>query len=215
MPVTDDPTSGRLLPLAIELPGETAPLFAPEFARDTRLADQWVRAKRLHQIAAANYHELGTHLGRCHLVMQPYALATYRKLPPDHPIGRLLRPHFKFMVATNNEAFDKLINPGGPIDHNFMANVDDLLKITEDSVQTFDLRIHGGIEADLANRGFPAQASPVYFAYHQYGIPVYQAIKRFVDDYLARVAYPTRDEVAFRLDTPLWNWNEFCPESTA
>ncbi len=202
-----------LLPVAIALDPPPR-LYNPEggqlvtaFAHNNDAAKSywsWETAKRIFLTAAANYHELGTHLGRTHLVMERYALATYRKLPPWHPVGRLLRPHFKFMVATNYDAVQNLINHGGPVDLNFCTKVDDLLEIAKDAYATWDLRQHGGIENDLHNRGLDDPDRLQYFPYREQGLPVYRAIRSYVEAYLG-LWYV--DGAAVFQDVALLDWN--------
>lgn len=200
----------QLMPIAISLipPGQASKqpvtVFPNSNTHETPPCT-WEIAKRVFLSAAANYHELGTHLGRCHLVMERYALATYRNLPPWHPVGRLLRPHFKFMVATNNDAFKNLINEGGPVDKNFMASVNSLLKVTLDAFSSWDLKTHGGIEADLKRRGLlGADCKLPAWAYKEYGIKIYGAIQAFVRSYL-RLWYGT-GEATYEADVALQNW---------
>lgn len=187
-----------------------APIAIADKARGTcafpnSSAKEWEFAKRAMLTAAANYHELGTHLSRCHMVMERYALATYRNLPPWHPIGRLLRPHFKFMVATNNDAIKNLINPGGPVDSNFAAKIDTLVKVTVDTFSTWDLRTHGGIETDLARRGVAGPDSKLpFWPYKNDGLQVYGAIRNFVQSYLS--LWYSSDGVTYTADIALQNW---------
>ncbi|HTT76193.1 MAG TPA: lipoxygenase family protein, partial [Candidatus Binataceae bacterium] len=189
----------RLLPIAI------ADKSSGTFATPVSGAAEWEFAKRAMLTAAANYHELGTHLSRCHMAMERYALATYRNLPLWHPVGRLLRPHFKFMVATNNDAIKNLINPGGPVDSNFAAKIETLVKVTVDAFSTWDLRTHGGIEADLARRGLAgANCTLPFWPYKEYGLKVYAAIRNFVQAYLS-IWYPS-DETLYRADIALQTW---------
>lgn len=200
----------HLLPVAIALipPGQASTHPVTVFAKnndDASLRCTWELAKRVFLTAAANYHELGTHLGRCHLVMERYALATYRNLPPWHPVGRLLRPHFKFMVATNNDAVKNLINPGGPVDRNFMAKVDSLLNVTLDAFSSWDLKTHGGIEADLKRRGLLGTDCKLpFWHYKEYGLKIYGVIQTFVRSYL-RLWYESGG-AAYGADVALQNW---------
>jgi len=200
----------QLLPIAIALmpPGQTGKPPVTVFAKnndDAAVRCTWEIAKRVFLSAAANYHELGTHLGRCHLVMERYALATYRTLPPWHPVGRLLRPHFKFMVATNNDAVKNLINEGGPVDRSFMATVDSLLKVTLDAFNSWDLKTYGGIEADLKRRGLlGADCKLPAWVYKLDGLKIYGAIQNFVRSYL-RLWYASDGET-YRNDVALQNW---------
>lgn len=199
-----------LTPIAIELdlPGRDAPVTTFALHNDDSIGCSWEMAKRIFLTAAANYHELGTHLGRCHLTMERYALATYRKLPPWHPVGRLLRPHFKFMVATNHDAFDNLINPDGPVDKNFMARVDTLMNVTYDAFRTWDLKSHGGLEADLERRGLLSLDSklPKSWKFKSMGLLVYRAIQGYVSSYL-RLWYAENGS-AYREDVALQQWRQ-------
>lgn len=200
----------KLLPIAIELipPGQASKHPVTVFAKNNDDASThctWETAKRVFLSAAANYHELGTHLGRCHLVMERYALATYRNLPPWHPVGRLLRPHFKFMVATNNDAVKNLINEGGPVDRSFMAKVDSLLNVSLDAFSSWNLKTHGGIEADLERRGLLGTDGKLpFWPYKIYGLEIYGAIQTFVRSYL-RLWYAS-DGAAYGADVALQNW---------
>ena len=203
-------TTYQLLPIAISLipPGQASKqpvtVFPNSNTHETPPCT-WEIAKRVFLSAVANYHELGTHLGRCHLVMERYALATYRNLPPWHPVGRLLRPHFKFMVATNNDAFKNLINEGGPVDKNFMASMNSLLKVSLDAFSSWDLKTHGGIEADLKRRGLlAADCKLPFWPYKEFGLKIYGVIQTFVRSYL-RLWYGT-GEATYEADVALQNW---------
>lgn len=202
----DNLDHNKLVPVAIEL---NFPQASPELVSASRNDNQrwtWEMAKRLFLCAAANYHELGAHLARCHLVMERYALATYRNLPPTHPVGRLLRPHFKFLVATDHDAVENLINPGGPVDKNFMVGIEDSLKISADAFKTWDLRTHGSIENDLRRRGVEAlHVGYTGWTYSEYGRPIYTAIRDFVRSYL-RLWYG-KDDQTIRADMALLEWN--------
>jgi arachidonate 15-lipoxygenase len=200
----------NLAPVMIALvpPGQNGKRMATVYPRDndeSALGCTWETAKRVFLSAAANYHELGTHLGRCHLVMERYALATYRYLPKWHPVGRLLRPHFKFMVATNNDAFNNLINAGGPVDKSFMATVDQLTKISVDAFNSWSLEVHGGIATDLGRRGLlKAETKLPFWPYKEYGLAIYRAIQVYVTSYL-RLWYAP-DGAKYRADSALQNW---------
>jgi hypothetical protein len=204
------PGKTELRPIAIELipPGQTGSPPVTVFAKnndDASTRCTWELAKRVFLTAAANYHELGAHLARCHLVMERYALATYRHLPPWHPVGRLLRPHFKFMVATNNDAFNNLINPGGPVDRNFAANIDKLIEVSLGAFKTWDLGANGGIAADLKRRGlFSHEVKLPFWPYKEFGLKIYNSIQKFVSSYL-RLWYAP-DGAAYSADVALQNW---------
>ena len=45
--------------------------------------------------------QMVTHLLRCHLMMEPIAVSTWRQLPSLHPVRKLLFPHIKGVLAIN------------------------------------------------------------------------------------------------------------------
>ena len=69
---------------------EDTPILTPQSGKYA-----WLFAKTIVQIADANYHEAVTHLGRTHLFVGPFAIATRRQLLDHHPLSLLLRPHFE------------------------------------------------------------------------------------------------------------------------
>ncbi len=110
----------RLVPVAIQCnqdPSAENPIFiAPSANASASERWAWQMAKLTVQIADANYHEFISHLGGTHLRIEPIAISTYRKLPLEHPLGALLRPHFEGTLYINNSAVNGLINPGGTVD---------------------------------------------------------------------------------------------------
>jgi len=62
----------------------------------------WMTAKSVVQMADSNYHELVSHLGRTHLFIEPFVVAT-NHLPKDHNLRKLLKPHLLGTVFINSE----------------------------------------------------------------------------------------------------------------
>jgi arachidonate 15-lipoxygenase len=103
----------RLTPVAIQCrqqPGPNNPIFTPKDGWN------WLIAKTIVEIADGNVHEAATHLGRTHLLMEPFAISTYRQLAPNHPLALLLRPHFHGQFAINDAAWRSLIADKGGVD---------------------------------------------------------------------------------------------------
>ena len=107
-------TQNELEPLLIQL--ENGHIVTPHNA----LGDAWMQAKLFVQVADVTHHELITHLCDTHLAMEAFAIATPRQLPTSHPLYRLLRPHFQFLLAINNRGNTVLLGEGAAID-NLMA----------------------------------------------------------------------------------------------
>jgi arachidonate 15-lipoxygenase len=96
-------------PVAIQVEQRAgAPAFGP------RDGWAWNLAKLAVQVADGNLHESVAHLGDTHLVVEPFVVATERHLSPEHPIYRLLRPHFEGTIFINNSAHSALIAPAAP-----------------------------------------------------------------------------------------------------
>ena len=57
-----------------------------------------------------------SHLLRCHLMMEPIAVASWRQLPSLHPVWKLLHPHIRGVMAINALGRKKLISKGGIAD---------------------------------------------------------------------------------------------------
>ena len=54
-------------------------------------------------------HQMKYHLAFTHLLVEPIAVATFRCLPPAHPLFKLLREHLQFVIAINVYGRDALI----------------------------------------------------------------------------------------------------------
>lgn len=62
------------------------------------------------------FFQMIAHLLRCHLCMEPFAVASWRQLPSLHPVWKLLKPHIVGIIAINTLGREKLISPGGLAD---------------------------------------------------------------------------------------------------
>jgi len=98
-----------LLPLAIQvdqpLPeGEPNPVYTPDDGWGWRLA------KLYFEVADVAYHVSCGHVGRTHLQLQPFCMATPRQLSEDHPVFVLLRPHTRFTLPANQAAYEYFIH---------------------------------------------------------------------------------------------------------
>ncbi len=112
---------GVLQPLAIQLAqqheAESAPIFSPRDSAGANDAGgyKWQLAKHFVNVAAAIQHESIAHLGNCHLVIEPIVVAAHRQLAVQHPLLKLLEPHFRFTININDSAIHSLIVPGGVV----------------------------------------------------------------------------------------------------
>ena len=110
-------TNGELRPIAIQLEQhneeagdesdtitESIPIWTPN---DNKL--DWLFAKMWFRHADYQVHQMKYHLAFTHLLVEPIAVATFRCLPPAHPLFKLLREHLQFVIAINVYGRDALI----------------------------------------------------------------------------------------------------------
>jgi arachidonate 15-lipoxygenase len=183
-----------LIPLAIQI---DSIILTPD-------ADywSWQIAKTLVQIADSNYHELISHLGQTHLVVEPFVIATHRQLAANHPLSVLLLPHFEGTLFINDQAQSKLIGKGGSVDQLLAGSIDASRKLTIEAFQTFDFN-NAFLPVAIKARGVEDTNTLPVYPYRDDGLLIWNAIHQWVSDY-ARVYYPDDDKV--KADEELQAW---------
>jgi hypothetical protein len=103
----------HLKPIAIQVKqrvGSTGEVFYPHVATNHPEDDwAWRYAKSVVQAVEWNYHELGVHLTRSHIVVEVLCISAHRKFSTGHLVYELLKPHFFATLALNRLARKKLI----------------------------------------------------------------------------------------------------------
>lgn len=205
VPMGDD-ANRQLKVVAIQceqMPGPDNPVLIPP-ASDASEAEQyqWLFAKSIFQISDSNYHEAVSHLGRTHLMVEPFVMATHRQLLDTHPLSLLLRPHFEGTLAINNAAHSRLIAPGG--------GVDQLLGSTIDNDRVFaalELLSIGFNDAMLPNQikqnGVDDTAAFPVYPYRDDALMIWTAIHEWVTAYLG-LYYDSDSDV--QQDLALQGW---------
>jgi arachidonate 15-lipoxygenase len=161
--------------------------------------DAWMKAKLFVQVADVTHHELLAHLCYTHLAMEAFALATPRQLPVNHPLYRLLRPHFRFLLAINTRGNAILLGEG--------AAIDDMMAPTRAAAfammnKAYRQRPFGdySLPRDMERRGL---AGLTEFPYRDDAQLLWDAVSRYATAYLQRY-YP--NDQAVQQDTYLQNW---------
>ncbi|MCC5603837.1 lipoxygenase family protein [Nostoc favosum] len=195
----DSSNCGSLVPVAIQINHDSGAnsLYTPD---DPHL--DWFLAKTCVQIADGNHQELGSHFSYTHAVMAPFAIVTARQLAENHPIALLLKPHFRFMLFDNDLGRTQFLQPGGPVDE-FMAgslaeSVGFVAKTYEEwSVEKFTFpRL-------IKSRQTDDPAILPHFPFRDDGILIWNAIEKFVAEYL-QLYYKTSQDLSD--DYELQNW---------
>ena len=102
-------------PIAIQLEqfgnkDEKVQIWTPKDYNPSKDIYDWLLAKMWFRHADFQVHQMRNHLTFTHLLMEPIAIATFRTLPPVHPIHKLLREHLQFVIAINTYGRDSLIS---------------------------------------------------------------------------------------------------------
>ena len=190
---------GELVPVAIRhrVDGEYR-TFTPNDG------PRWLRAKTMVQVADANHHEMSAHLGRTHLVMEPFAVVTPRQLAPNHPVRLLLEPHLRFLLARNEDARQRMIRPGTYVDVLLGSSLAGSLEIVRRSVMGYQPErgpavprwsFHGSAHPmELERRGVHDPDALPDYPFRDDGMLHWQAIGTYVNTY-ARMFYRSDDDV--------------------
>jgi arachidonate 15-lipoxygenase len=180
--------NGALKPVAIQIgptPGD--PIAVPGDG------NAWRIAKLAVQVGDANHHETVVHLGRTHMVMEAVTLAMRRQIAERHPLHRLIAPHTDYTLPINNSAATSLIAKDGAIDCAFGGTIETSAAFVKQGLDAFELR-GAGVPTELRTRGVDDTSILHEYPYRDDALPVFAAIRRFVDGYV-RLYYTSNEDV--------------------
>ncbi len=182
-----------LVPVAIQC-DPALPVFGPGDG------EAWSRAKTVVNCADANHHELVSHLGETHLLVEPFAIATPRRLAADHPVRRLLEPHYEGTLSINDAAQRTLITAGHQVDMALGGTIDASRAVSVQAVLGLDFEALF-LPRRLADRRVtdPALAYP----YRDDALQLWGALRDWVE---ANVVAAYADDDALRADADLAAW---------
>jgi arachidonate 15-lipoxygenase len=195
-------SSRSLIPVAIQCQqpsvSENPPVFTPLDG------DNWMVAKTIVNMADSNYHELVSHLGRTHLFVEPFVLATKRKLPAHQKLRILLEPHLEGTILINYGAHKSLIANGGKVDELLASTIEDERVIAVKAAKSY---LHNFNDVmfpkTLTSHGVGDSAQLPDYPYRDDGLLIWDAIKTWVSAYLS--LYYTSDQQLLE-DQDLQNW---------
>lgn len=190
-----------------QTPGEDNPIFSPpgpNASDSDRYA--WLMAKTWFQISDGNFHEAIAHLGWTHLLISPFSIATPNRLGKNHPVGKLLHPHFLGTFSINNSAANALIYSEGIIDQ-IMSGTIDASRATAASGAVARTRTFASayLPKDLAARGVDDTDAMPYYPYRDCALMIWKCVGDWVEEYLS-IVYENEDDPA--QDEPLQAWLE-------
>ncbi|MGK7902844.1 MAG: lipoxygenase family protein [Hormoscilla sp.] len=184
-----------LEPVSIQLES-SGKLFTPSGA-----ADDWMRAKLYVQVADIIHHELIDHLCYTHLIMEAFAIATPRQLPDNHPLYRLLHPHFQFLLAINGRVEPVLLGEDAAIGKLMAQTRETSLDIVNRAYRKRPFEDYS-LPNNIKRRGIEPEFLP-QFPYRDDAQLLWEAIARYAEAYLQRYY---RDDQAVRQDPYLQAW---------
>ncbi|KAI8499909.1 hypothetical protein Bbelb_222260 [Branchiostoma belcheri] len=191
---------GDFLPIAIQLnqrPGNDNPVFTSE---DSDI--DWLMAKIFLRNADAQLQLVVSHLLDTHLVMEPFAVATYRQLPGVHPLYKLLVPHFRGMLGINVFVREALLKEGGVLDDVMSLGPQGRHELLRKCYKAFNLRALD-LPASLKDRGLDDFRLLPGYRYRDDGMMIWGCIEKFVTDMLS--LHYDRD-AALQDDLELQRW---------
>lgn len=197
----DGQSRGRsLVPVAIQCgprPSTDNPIFLP------RDGDNWFMAKSIVQVADTNVHQAASHLGRTHLFIEPFVIATHNQLSPTHPLFLLLTPHFEGTLAINEGALS-LLASRGLVDVLLASSTDQSRVFAVKAAQSYQQNINTStLPQTLAQRGVDDASALPDYPYRDDALLIWGAINQWVEDY---VNHYYASDAAVQNDAEVQSW---------
>lgn len=162
----------------------------------------WLIAKTIVKTSDINYHEVASHLGLTHLVIDPIVVATYRQLSDKHPLHQLLAPHFEGTLPINALAVRRLINRDGKVEQLLAPEIESAYKVLSAIRNNFHFR-DSFLPNDLVRRGVGVTSALKNYPYRDDALLIWTAIETWVRDYV-NAYYESDDEVADDSELAAW-----------
>lgn len=162
----------------------------------------WEMAKATLQSSDDNFHGVVEHLGRCHVLVLQFAIATNRALDASHPVRVLLEPNFENTFPTVDEGTQPLILPGGRTPRLQSVSVRGAIDLLKKSLETF--RWNAGHPPNVfADKGVLSNDVLGVYPYRDDSMPLWDAIGSFVERYL-RLYYASDADVVADMELAGW-----------
>jgi len=189
---------GHLYPFAIQC-GPT-----PTGRRIYTPADNysWKIAKNCVLAAHNTHHEVVSHLGVTHLLIEPIMLAAKRQLSVSHPINALLSEHNDGTMAINHKAIYTLIQPGQAVDRLIGADLQSTYAYLGAKRLGYSFRGNYLPSRLAANQTADTSRLTVY-PYRDDGMLVWNAIQTWMSDFV-RIFYPNDGVVQADKELQAW-----------
>ncbi len=191
--------SRALVPVAIQCkqtPAADNPIFTPGDGYN------WLLAKTIVEIADGNVHEAVTHMGRTHLMMEPFVVSTLRRLAPSHPLFKLLMPHFEGTLAINDAAWKHLLADKGGVDKLLGGTIASSRGLAVRGMRAIPFS-EAALPRTFAARKVDATDRLTAYPFRDDALLYWHAIRQWAADYLA-LYYLTDADVVQDLELAAW-----------
>ena len=146
------------------------------------------------------FSQMITHLLRCHLMMEPISVSTWRQLPSLHPVWKLLYPHIKGVLAINALGRQKLIAPGGVADQVLSVGGGGHVRLMQRYYRSITWESYN-LPQVLQKRGVDDKDKLPKFYYRDDALDLWSAIGNFVKDIIH--LYYLKDDDVVKVNTAL------------
>ena len=194
--------NGLLQPLAIQLyvtkpTSETNPIYTPADGK------YWLMAKNYVQTADGVLAIMLVHTTHTHYTIESIIIASYRNLPPRHPLFPLIYPQFRGTLG-----LDHIVNYFRPYGHNQIppvasimpGNEEMLLKFIGEGMRTYNFKDKSFIN-DINKR--LVEDPNLFYPYRDDGKLLWDAIHEFVREYV-NIYYKSDQDVVEDFELQAW-----------
>jgi len=209
-------TEEKLLPVAIQLYQDENGLPNPIFYADSvnRSSNTWMLAKMWLNLADSTYHMALSHLGFTHFLMEGVCVAMHRNLASNHPIYRLLAPHFLFTLNLNMVGRQLLFGQtsedgsrkNGALDLAMAMGVKGYNELVKRRFAEWKLDSDGSPRQEFANRNVMSESELPCYPFRDDSLLMYDAIEEYVTA-IVNIYYDDSNS-KIREDAELQSWGQ-------
>jgi hypothetical protein len=181
--------------------GDLRPRFVEVAGRRVSPDDPgWDLARRAFACADLHVHEAVSHFLWTHVVGEKLLLATLRQLHRDHPVRRLLEPHFAGTLQANENSGSRLLGEQGFFGRCFSAGWPGIAELLRRGAERWRWE-RLILPQDLRERGVTELPD---YPYRDDGLLLWDAVERYVGA-VVRAWYPSDDAVRADPEVAAWS----------
>ena len=193
------PPGGQyMLPIAIQCgaKAEGYQMYGPKDGYSWKMARACVLA------AHNNHHEIVSHLGLTHLLIDPICMATRLRLHANHPVYKLLTPHFEGTASVNIGARTSLIQPERSVDRLVGSKIEMNYPYLKDQRLSHSFRDNFP-KVRMASRGVDNAVLLPNYPYREDSAIIWDVIHSWVTEYVA-IWYLSESDISADYELQAW-----------